>query len=153
MMSLSSVNADAQFGNLLNKAKNKLKEKVENKIDQKIDKITDKIVNGPEESIENATKSDAKDKVTKKSAQVEDVKSDFVRGSQIIFSDDQTGETIGEFPSKWNLQRGNAEVAKVNGRNVILMSSPDSWIEPLIKNDSHEYLGNIFTIEFDIMYP
>lgn len=153
MMSLSSVNADAQFGNLLNKAKNKLKEKVENKIDQKIDKITDKIVNGPEESIENATKSDAKDKVTKKSAQVEDVKSDFVRGSQIIFSDDQTGETIGEFPSKWNLQRGNAEVAKVNGRNVILMSSPDSWIEPLIKNDSHEYLGNIFTMEFDIMYP
>lgn len=74
-----------------------MKEKVENKIDQKIDKITDKIVNGPEESIENATKSDAKDKVTKKSAQVEDVKSDFVRGSQIIFSDNQTGETIGTF--------------------------------------------------------
>ena len=150
--------ADAQFGNLLNKAKQKLKEKVENKIDQAIDKATDKVVNAPEKVLNGDTESDTQETTTtskpaKKKANVEDVKSDFVRGSQVIFTDNQTGEAIGEFPSKWNLMRGNAEVAKVDGRNVILMSNQDSWIEPLIKNDSHEYLGNIFTMEFDIMYP
>ena len=150
--------ADAQFGNLLNKAKQKLKEKVENKIDQAIDKATDKVVNAPEKVLNGDTESDTQEttvtsKPAKKKANVEDVKSDFVRGSQVIFTDNQTGEAIGEFPSKWNLMRGNAEVAKVDGRNVILMSNQDSWIEPLIKNDSHEYLGNIFTMEFDIMYP
>ena len=33
------------------------------------------------------------------------------------------------------------------------MCRDDSWIDPLITGDSHKYLGNIFTMEFDIMYP
>lgn len=157
MASFGAGNADAQLGGLLKKAKDKLKEKVEQKIDNKIEKITDKIVNAPEEGLESVTSSDNNDSSSKapkkRDAQQEEAKSDFVRGSQVIFSDDQKGETLGEFPSKWNLQRGNAEIAKVDGRNVILMCRDDSWIEPLITGDSHKYLGNIFTMEFDIMYP
>src|SRR5689334_13412615 len=38
-------------------------------------------------------------------------KYDFVPGEKIIFEDDVTGETSGEFPSKWELQNGKIEVA------------------------------------------
>ena len=56
--------ADAQFGNLLNKAKQKLKEKVENKIDQTIDKATDKVVNAPEKVLNGDTESDTQETTT-----------------------------------------------------------------------------------------
>lgn len=41
-------------------------------------------------------------------------KCDFVAGDVIIFEDLLEGEQLGEFPSKWDLERGNAEIAKVN---------------------------------------
>lgn len=105
MASCGAGNADAQLGGLLKKAKDKLKEKVEQKIDNKIEKITDKIVNAPEEGLESVTSSDNNDSSSKapkkRDAQQEEAKSDFVRGSQVIFSDDQKGETLGELSAAW----------------------------------------------------
>lgn len=80
------------------------------------------------------------------------IKSDFVPGDEIIFEDLVEGEQLGEFPSKWDLERGNAEIAKVNGQQVIALSGDDSWITPLMKDGSKNYLGDVFTLEFDYMY-
>ena len=79
-------------------------------------------------------------------------KSDFVPGSIVIFEDNLVGEQLGEFPSKWDLLRGVAEVARINGVNCIAMSAQDSWITPLMENNSRDYLGDVFTVEWDMLY-
>ena len=42
-------------------------------------------------------------------------KSDFVPGEVVIFEDRLVGEQFGEFPSKWDLVRGYAEVGRIGG--------------------------------------
>lgn len=86
------------------------------------------------------------------SAKTEAVKSDFVRGEVIMFEDDMKGEQVGEFPSKWDLERGNAEIAKVNGETCIAMIADDSWLTPLVKGGIKNYLGDVFTVEYDMLY-
>ena len=80
------------------------------------------------------------------------VKSDFVRGSVIMFEDDMAGEQVGEFPSKWDLVRGNAEIAVVNGQKCIALVDGDGWITPLVKGGIKNYLGDIFTVEYDMLF-
>lgn len=162
--------ADAQFGNILKKAKDKLKEKVENKIDEKIDKATDKIVNSPEKAVEkavgkattsesgnaeteNAESSDnsnteAGSKTNAKTIEAAYAKSDFVPGDEIIFEDDLAGEQLGEFPSKWDLVEGSSEVAKFDGKMAIAFETCPTLISPLMK-DPKNYLTEEFTIEYD----
>lgn len=79
-------------------------------------------------------------------------KSDFVAGDEIIFEDLLTGEQLGEFPSRWDLERGVAEIARVNGETVIAMAGNDSWIKPLMTDFSTDYLGDVFTVEYDMLY-
>ena len=59
---------------------------------------------------------------------------------------------MGEFPSKWDLVRGNAEVATVNGVKCIALVDGDGWITPLVKGGIKNYLGDVFTIEYDMLY-
>ena len=42
-------------------------------------------------------------------------KSDFVPGDEIIFDDDFSNEMLGEFPSRWDLLGGYAEVGSLEG--------------------------------------
>ena len=79
-------------------------------------------------------------------------KSDFVRGSVIMFEDDMKGEQVGEFPSKWDLVRGNAEIATVNGQKCIALIDGDGWITPLVKGGIKDYLGDVFTVEYDMLF-
>lgn len=79
-------------------------------------------------------------------------KCDFVAGDEIIFEDNLVGEQLGEFPSRWDLERGVAEIAKVNGETVIAMAGNDCWIKPLMTDFSTDYLGDAFTVEFDMLY-
>ncbi len=88
---------------------------------------------------------------------IQEQKSDFVPGDIVMFEDKVTGERVGEFPSKWDLERGNAEIAVINGQQAIAMDQTDCWISPLIIDPatgavSKNYLGDFFTIEFDMMY-
>ena len=80
-------------------------------------------------------------------------KYDFVPGDQVIFEDDQAGEENGEFPSRWDLVRGNTEIAVVDGENVIMMRDGAPSIVPYIKDSQNDYLPDIFTIELDLYYP
>ena len=76
-------------------------------------------------------------------------KYNFVPGDKIIFHDDLTGEESGEFPSRWDLIKGNAENGSFEEENVINMDYK-SIVTPLMENN--EYLPEVFTIEFDAYY-
>ncbi len=69
--------------------------------------------------------------------------------AQTSFQDNLTGEEQGEFPSKWDLIQGSAEVASLNGKSIIYLANK-SIISPLI--NSENYLSDSFTLEFDAFY-
>ena len=77
-------------------------------------------------------------------------KSDFVPGDEIFFDDPVENERLGEFPSKWDLVNGNAEIVELNGEQVIELLEPNAQttIRPLMKENY--YLPEEFTIEFDL---
>ncbi len=69
--------------------------------------------------------------------------------AQTSFQDNLTGEEQGEFPSRWDLIQGSAEIASLNGGPIIYLANK-SIITPLI--NSKNYLSNNFTLEFDAFY-
>jgi OmpA-OmpF porin, OOP family len=80
-------------------------------------------------------------------------KYDFVPGDKIIFEDNQIGEENGEFPSRWDLGNGTAEIAQFGGENVIMFRGNATWIVPYLKNPNIDYLPDVFTIELDLYKP
>ena len=171
---MSGISAQAQFGERLGKAIKKTAEdatvrKAEQKTDQAVSKSIDKALdpNSPKDdgkdnvSSDNTKDSDsdadekpasttAQSQQSVKSPEVAYNKFDFVAGDEIIFEDNMAGEQIGEFPSKWDLVEGEAEIAKMNGENVIVMKKGNK-IRPLMK-DIRNYLGDVYTIEFDYWF-
>lgn len=75
-------------------------------------------------------------------------KCDFVPGDEIFFDDPVEGEQLGEFPSHWDALGGNAEVAEINGEQVIALTTASTVIFPYMTNQN--YLGDVFTLECDI---
>jgi outer membrane protein OmpA-like peptidoglycan-associated protein len=73
-----------------------------------------------------------------------------VPGDDIIFDDNLEKETLGEFPSQWDLYAGSAEVASANGKKAIEMANTGDVVGPLMKN-AKNYLGDVFTIEYDML--
>ena len=130
--------AAAQFGKLKDKVKNKVERKVDQKTDKAIDKTIDGVTEGqgdkeqapgqPAEGQAPAADGEApaggKAPAAGGTAAAEDMtlytKYDFVPGDKVIFYDDLSREELGEFPSRWNLDRGVFEIAKNDGRNWIL---------------------------------
>lgn len=159
------------------KAVDRAKDRAKNKVERKVENAVDKTVDGVFEEAEDAVTGknrkegdpatgnkgndeieEASDGATQNveqkalSAEMTYAKSDFVAGDTIIFEDNLSGEQMGEFPSQWELIRGNAEIAMVNGEKVINMLGQDSWIEPLMRTPKN-YLGDKFTLEFDFLIP
>lgn len=80
-------------------------------------------------------------------------KFDFIPGDKIIFEDaPSASEENGEFPSKWDLNSGVAEIMNVDGENVIAFLAPNTEIVPFLKDAKQDYLPEIFTIEMDIFF-
>jgi len=145
-------------------AEDAAKRTVENNVDSKTTEAVDDAMN-PDESKQSKSKkasdnddADEGDTVSedgvptakKKTAQGEEVKSDFVPGTVVIFEDNLQGEQMGEFPSKWDLIDNNAEVAKMNGKMAIKFEHGSSTeITPLIKDGNKKYLPEFYTLEFD----
>lgn len=81
-------------------------------------------------------------------------KFDFVPGDEVIFEDaPNADEENGEFPSRWDLVKGQVEIAHVNGENVLMFMDGNPEIIPYLKNSTEDYLPDIFTIEFDFYRP
>ncbi len=136
----------------------KIKNKVNQKIDQKIDKTIDGAVDGKklskggsgggetgEETASAAT--GGKGSAAKAKAWT---KYDFVPGDKVLFQDNLAGEENGEFPSRWDLKEGNAEVASFGGETVINLVESGTMIMPLMKNKN--WVPETFTIEFDVYF-
>ena len=73
---------------------------------------------------------------------------DFIPGDTIIFEDNFTADPDGEFPTHWELQKGQGVINKIGGKPALLITEGNyGWVSPLIKKK--KYLGKEWTIEFD----
>ena len=162
LMANAEISAQGFLKGLGQKALDKAKEKVENKVERTVDSAADRVLDRKRTEINNReVETDEPDVTTgasqqqqqpkpRKKAQGEDVKSDFVPGSVVIFEDDLKGEQMGEFPSKWDLLENNAEVARMNGRMAIKFEhGSDTEITPLLEDGNKKYLPEVYTLEFD----
>jgi outer membrane protein OmpA-like peptidoglycan-associated protein len=173
---MSQGSLRAQIENPIKKAKRKMEERINEKTDKGIDKSLDEIEKGISDFFKKNKKLNASSQSkTKQSDQVnleqKDAsnpvqteqnktelslvwaKYDFVPGDVIIFEDNLKDEENGEFPSRWDLLAGNAEVAEYGGEKVIMLRDGHPSIIPYFKDPQEDYLPDIFTIEFDLYYP
>lgn len=147
-----SFSGQAQFNNILKKAKNKVEQKADSRIDKEIDKRLD-----PSESKEPAVASTAESKqgssaASEKAEQKQTIKSyskfDFVPGEKIIYSEDFQQDAIGELPLAWN--------ASGKGEIMTLGNQPGKWLR-IFQNNTYlsgnkSKFGENYTIEFDLIY-
>lgn len=154
-----------------------IKKKVEKKVNKEINKAADDAIDETAETIKSGGKTENKNETEnqKKSENEKEpvVKSetnesthysaeekseelkiwskyDFVAGDKIIFHDDLSGEENGEFPSRWDLISGSAEIASLGNEFVIHLTNNNSIVSPLL--DKKDFLPEVFTIEFDIFF-
>ncbi|MCP4567049.1 MAG: OmpA family protein [FCB group bacterium] len=84
-----------------------------------------------------------------KKVQAEDMtlytKYDFIPGNKVIFYDDLSGEEEGEFPYRWNLEKGVFEIARMGGKYWILCTD-DGYILPKIPTGP---LPEMYTVEME----
>ncbi|WGD34381.1 OmpA family protein [Olleya sp. YS] len=144
------------------KIQKKAERKIEQKADEKIDDILEekKDEKIPEEQEEEQQrKEDAPEPENKKESPNHNSSEQktpeiwrnykFIPGEKVIFYDDLRYEEVGEFPSRWDLVKGGAEIARFNGEKVIIGTAEyNNRITPLFNNPN--YLGDEFTIEFDV---
>ncbi len=71
------------------------------------------------------------------------------RGSVTIFNDDFESETVGEFPSRWDLVKGRAEVTRHEGQNVLAFLTTGTTVKPFMQEQ--KYLPGEFMIEFEYL--
>ena len=149
MLTFCATGASAQglLRGLKDKAMEKVKEKVTDKVERTVGEAADAVLDGKKSKKSSSEKSskgaDEKDPTINTST-------DFVRGSKILFQDDFKNEKVGEFPSKWDLNAGKAEVKNFNGQKVVEITD-NGFITPLIKQKG-AYLTEEFTVEFDYYY-
>ena len=74
---------------------------------------------------------------------------DFKPGATVIFADDFSADPAGEFPAKWNLTNGSAEVKELGGRKVLELGNSDAEITPKVNGDSKTYLPDAYTLEYE----
>ncbi len=169
-----SQNTEAQFlkkmqKNVEDKFNNEAESRSKSKTDKSIDNLFDKAENvldkkfGKKNKNTTTTNNDASntnnsnsdgERNTKTTNQANVVwsKFDFIPGDQVIFEDGPSAdEENGEFPSRWDLVNGNAEIGEVDGEYVIMFLGGGK-IVPYLKDSEKDNLPEIFTIEFDVYF-
>ncbi len=166
----TEINAQSWLKRLGKKVENTVKNKVEQKVEQKTGEAVDAVFDGAEDAVngkgnssgnsngdyedetqsnDNKGKQKSGGKQTPQSLEMTYAKSDFVPGDEIIFEDNLANEQMGEFPSQWDLNEGNAEVVNVGGLKAICLVDGSAEIMPLMK-DPKNYLPDVFTFEMDV---
>ena len=131
----------------LNAAESAVTQKVERKVDQEVNDAVDGVLDGSQSDGDDADAGEAPEgDETPGTA----TSSDFKRGGVILFQDDVTAETVGEFPSKWDLFQGTVEVKTLGGVKAINLTD-NAQVQPFIKEQG-AYLPEEFTIEYDFYY-
>jgi len=172
----------SQFGNaqildrIARRTQQKIEREAENRAQNKIDKEIDKTFDEVEDEIDGKNKKDEKPNAeTDKNGGNSDTtdnsddqqavgnenssptlvwsKFDFIPGDTVIFEDGPSAdEENGEFPSRWDLKRGQVEIAEVDGEKVIMFVD-GGYIVPYLKDSNQDYLPEVFTVEFDFYTP
>jgi len=141
---------DKSFDKLEEAIGNLFKKKDKKNKDSQSQKEQDQQDNPVEQKSEQST--EAEQKTTQPNVQWS--KFDFVPGDEVIFEDGPSAdEESGEFPSHWDLVKGQVEIAKVDGENVTMFVDGNPMIVPFLKSASEDYLPEVFTIEFDFYRP
>jgi OmpA-OmpF porin, OOP family len=158
---LGNMDAQSQLLKKIKKSAGRAAEReIIRKTDQKVTTETgdmmDTILEGPQKKTDspNSPSPDTKNSSITEIEQTQGEvqlwsKYNFVPGDEIIFEDDLVNEENGEFPSRWDLIKGSAENASIDGTHIISIEQK-SIISPLIS--SSDYLSEIFTIEFDAYF-
>jgi outer membrane protein OmpA-like peptidoglycan-associated protein len=77
---------------------------------------------------------------------------DFIPGEKILFEDHFNGDPDGEFPTHWELEKGQALLNKMNGVECFFLTDGNyARVSPLMKSKS--YLSSTFTVEYDTYNP
>ena len=142
----------------INAAENAVERKVENKVERETEDAMDDVLDGKKSKKEKSSNKQRDDAEEETSAPVSvpdeqpqvNTSTDFKRGSVILFEDDVTRERVGEFPSKWDLLDGAAEVKTIGGVKAIEPTN-NAVITPLLKQQG-AYLPEEFTLEYDFYY-
>ena len=122
---VATANAQGFLKRLKDSALNAAESAVTNKVDNKVRSETDNAM----DDVLDDKKSKSDDADVEEAAEAQDdtpdavaqnQKSDFVRGSVILFEDDFSNEQMGEFPSKWDINHGSVETASVNGKKYLI---------------------------------
>ena len=69
-----------------------------------------------------------------------------------VFYDSLGGESVGSFPSQWDLQGGLAMVAETAQDRIIAFPQSGGTIFPLVAGEDDNYLADSFTLEFDVFF-
>ena len=150
-----SVNADAQ--GWLNRLKDKAVDAAKNAVERNVERKADKEASDASDAVLNKKKGSKKSKGDEadldeaedgpQDTEAQYEQSDFVPGAVAFFEDNLQSEQMGEFPSKWDLIDGSADVANMKSKKCIHFE-PGSRIEPLMTNQQ-SYIPDVFTLEFD----
>lgn len=161
MLLIFSIVAGAANGQILKKLGQKIKDKTNQRVDQKEDQAIDK-------TLDNADPTKKKDNSDSKSNTGDDKNEsattnsniagppsfktyqnyDFVPGDNVLFEDHFTDDQDGEFPSHWDLEKGQAVLNKVNGIPAMVITEGNyAKVTPRMKTAS--YLTDPFTVECD----
>lgn len=164
---------EAQFlKKLKEKAEKKIEQEAEKRAERRMNKKIDKQFDKAEDVLDGKTKNDTNNSnqntqgnnpnnqetsqenaATVNKPNVVWSKFDFIPGDEVIFEDmPSSDEENGEFPSRWDLYKGGAEVAEFNGTPVIMFLDDGGSIIPYLKNSSEDYLPEVFTVEMDVWF-
>ncbi len=169
MIMLITVSAESQF---LKKLGDKVKNKANQRVDQKTDQAIDKSMDAVEDSIKNGGKTPANNNQGNTPANITSTTTvgnnttaatgeptssasfkayqnyDFIPGEKILFEDNFLTDADGEFPTHWELQKGQAVINKMGDKTALVMTDGNyAWVTPLMKQK--KYLADQWTLEFD----
>ena len=148
---LALICGTASAQGILGRLGERAKQAVENNLGNKVEKGVNDLLDGKKKDKKDkkADEDEAAPAVGEESPQAA-TSTDFKRGEVILFEDDFTAETVGEFPSKWDLLDGGAEIKTLGGIKAVEITN-NGVITPLIKEQG-AYLPEEFTIEYDFYY-
>lgn len=147
---------------VVKRAGEQVEQRIEQKAEEGVEKAMDKAEEATRKKNSDKTSAESKSEKSEKNSDISSssasgeqqkvdvsyLKYDFTPGNEIIFEDDLKGEQKGEFPSKWDLIEGNAEIAVLKGENVLALVGY-TYITPLFKDKSYKFPAE-FTLEFDL---
>lgn len=148
---LALICGTASAQGILGRLGERAKQAVENNLGNKVEKGVNDLLDGKKKDKKDkkANEEEIAPAVGEESPQAA-TSTDFKRGEVILFEDDFTAETVGEFPSKWDLLDGGAEIKTLGGIKAVEITN-NGVITPLIKEQG-AYLPEEFTIEYDFYY-